>query len=157
MNNNFLKALEFTLTWEVGPKGSKRWDTGGYTNDPDDPGGETKWGVSKRAHPHLDIKNLTLAEATEIYEAEYWNAAHCDEIEMPKALAVFDTFVNFSYGRAKTLTRGECTWQDIVSRRKDFRGERVKAHPPSAKYLAGWLNRDNDLWKVCKIAEQDNA
>ena len=32
---------------------------GEYSNDPNDPGGETKWGISKRAYPNLDIKNLT--------------------------------------------------------------------------------------------------
>ena len=28
---------------------------GGYVNDPKDPGGETKYGVSKRAYPNEDI------------------------------------------------------------------------------------------------------
>jgi len=45
---------------------------GGYVNDPDDPGGETKYGISKRAHPAVDIKSLTKDEATEIYDCDYW-------------------------------------------------------------------------------------
>ena len=32
---------------------------GGYVNDPDDPGGETNFGVAKRSHPDVDIANLT--------------------------------------------------------------------------------------------------
>ena len=36
---------------------------GGYVNDKDDPGGETNMGISKRAYPDLDIKNLTREEA----------------------------------------------------------------------------------------------
>ena len=36
---------------------------GGYVNDPDDPGGETKYGISKKAYPKIDIKNLTKEEA----------------------------------------------------------------------------------------------
>jgi lysozyme family protein len=32
---------------------------GGYVNDPKDPGGETKYGVSKRAYPDIDIKSNT--------------------------------------------------------------------------------------------------
>ena len=40
---------------------------GGYVNDPDDPGGETKYGISKRSYPALDIKNLTVEQATAIY------------------------------------------------------------------------------------------
>ena len=32
---------------------------GGYVNDPKDPGGETNFGIAKRSHPDVDIKNLT--------------------------------------------------------------------------------------------------
>ena len=39
---------------------------GGYVNDPKDPGGETNFGISKRAFPDLDIKNLTEEDAIEI-------------------------------------------------------------------------------------------
>ena len=31
---------------------------GGYVNDPKDPGGETNFGIAKRSHPDVDIKNL---------------------------------------------------------------------------------------------------
>jgi len=44
---------------------------GGYVNDPNDPGGETKYGISKRAYPTLDIKNLTLDKAVQIYRRDY--------------------------------------------------------------------------------------
>lgn len=44
---------------------------GGYSDDPDDPGGETKWGISKRSYPHLDIKNLTVEDAAEIYKRDF--------------------------------------------------------------------------------------
>jgi len=39
---------------------------GGYVNDHYDPGGETKYGISKRAFPHLDIKNLTKKKALRV-------------------------------------------------------------------------------------------
>jgi lysozyme family protein len=44
---------------------------GGYVNNPSDKGGETKFGISKKAFPHLDIKNLTLDQARAIYEQKY--------------------------------------------------------------------------------------
>ncbi len=47
-------------------------DEGGYVNDPSDPGGETKYGISKRAYPDLDIKSLTVAQAEQIYERDFW-------------------------------------------------------------------------------------
>ena len=40
---------------------------GGYVNDRNDPGGETNMGISKRAYPDLDIKNLTQDDAAEIF------------------------------------------------------------------------------------------
>ena len=53
---------------------------GGYTLDPKDPGGETNWGISKRAYPSIDIKNLTREGAKEIYKRDYWDRAQCDKI-----------------------------------------------------------------------------
>ena len=47
-------------------------EEGGYVNHAKDPGGETKYGISKRAYPHLDINNLTLDEAEAIYRLDYW-------------------------------------------------------------------------------------
>src|SRR3990167_2821806 len=46
---------------------------GGYTNDPNDPGGETNWGISKRSYPDLDIKALTRDEAKVIYKRDFWD------------------------------------------------------------------------------------
>ena len=46
---------------------------GGLTNDSEDAGGLTKYGISQAAYPHLDIANLTVAEALNIYETDYWN------------------------------------------------------------------------------------
>jgi lysozyme family protein len=47
-------------------------DEGGYSNDPDDPGGETKYGISKAAYPNVDIKNLTKDQAKAIYWKDWW-------------------------------------------------------------------------------------
>ena len=53
---------------------------GGYVNDPNDPGGETHYGISKTYHPDVDIKKLTLQEAMEIYRNEYWLRPGFDKI-----------------------------------------------------------------------------
>lgn len=46
---------------------------GAYTPGlPGDPGGETNFGISKRAFPDLDIANLTVEQAEEIYREKYW-------------------------------------------------------------------------------------
>lgn len=45
---------------------------GGYVNHPDDPGGETKFGISKRAYPDVDIASLTVETAKAIYQRDFW-------------------------------------------------------------------------------------
>ena len=53
---------------------------GGYVNDPQDPGGETNWGISKRSYPGEDIKNLTLDQAAAIYRRDYWDMARAGDL-----------------------------------------------------------------------------
>lgn len=53
---------------------------GGYVNDPNDPGGETKWGVSKRSYPDLDIKNLTKDDAKAIFRRDFWDVINGDKV-----------------------------------------------------------------------------
>lgn len=45
---------------------------GGYVCDPRDPGGETKYGISKRSYPSLDIKSLSREMAKAIYLKDFW-------------------------------------------------------------------------------------
>lgn len=78
-------------------------EEGGYANNPTDPGGETKYGISKRAYPSLDIKALTLDTARAIYLADYWMPAHCDDIPWPLDAYVFDAAVNQGVNTAISL------------------------------------------------------
>jgi lysozyme family protein len=73
---------------------------GGYVNHPSDPGGETNFGISKRAYPEVDIANLTEEEAAEIYRADYWNKIKGDLLPVPVAILVFDWAVNSGVSRA---------------------------------------------------------
>jgi lysozyme family protein len=77
---------------------------GGYVNHPDDPGGETKYGISKRTYPYLDIKHLTMDQARQIYFVDFWLKAKCEQIENePMAEKFFDACVNTGIGQAVTL------------------------------------------------------
>ncbi len=67
---------------------------GGYVNNSADPGGETKWGISKRSYPHLDIKNLSREDAKKIYLKDFWNRIHGEEIYDGIAFQTFDLAVN---------------------------------------------------------------
>lgn len=80
---SFETAFSFTLGHE-----------GGYVNDSHDPGGETKYGISKRSYPAVDIKSLTLEQAKAIYQRDYWQAASCERMPPKIAIAVFDSAVH---------------------------------------------------------------
>ena len=73
---------------------------GGYVNDSRDPGGETNWGVSKRAFPDVDIRRLTRDGAKAIYRSHYWTPIHADLLPAALAFQAFDVAVNHGVGRA---------------------------------------------------------
>ena len=53
-------------------------DEGIYSNDSYDPGGETKYGISHRSYPEIDIQSLTLQEAKDIYKKDFWDSLKLD-------------------------------------------------------------------------------
>jgi lysozyme family protein len=67
---------------------------GGYVNNPKDPGGETRWGISKRAYPSVDIRALTRDDAIAIYYRDYWLPIQCDALPFAVAVVLFDIHVN---------------------------------------------------------------
>lgn len=73
----------------------------GYVFDPVDLGGETKWGISKRAYPGLNIKALTLEDAKQIYWKDFWNRLLLAQItDDDIATEIFEQAVNFGQTRA---------------------------------------------------------
>ncbi len=67
---------------------------GGYVNDPDDPGGETQWGISKRSYPMLDIRTLTRDSAIAIYRRDFWERISADQLPVMLQFLVLDFAVN---------------------------------------------------------------
>ena len=72
---------------------------GGYVNDPSDPGGETKYGISKRSYPSEDIPNLTLERAKYIYHVDFWGPCGADSLPDLLKFEMFDLAVNTSAPR----------------------------------------------------------
>ena len=79
-------AIRRTLQWE-----------GGYSNDPDDPGGETNWGISTRANPGVDVADLIEEQAIDIYRTKYWLDIYDDIIAETIGAKVFDMGVNMGH------------------------------------------------------------
>ena len=158
-SEEFEKAVIHVLNFE-----------GGYINNPLDKGGETKYGISKRAYPTLDIKNLTKETATEIYYRDYWLASSCDRMEYNVALIVFDMSVNHGVSRSikilqkvlKVTEDGIIGMQTLGALRTDtqFPMDILKERThfylslPSVQlkeFGRGWLNRVFDLLNLIYI------
>ena len=81
---------------------------GGYVNHPSDPGGETKYGISKRAYPDVDIAGLTEEDAEEIYRDDYWCRIKGDDLPAGVACVVMDYAVNSGISRASKALQAAC-------------------------------------------------
>lgn len=66
---------------------------GGYVFDPNDPGGETKFGISKRSYPWVNIRDMDIDTAKAIYRRDFW-APLGDEAHPAIKFAAFDFAVN---------------------------------------------------------------
>jgi lysozyme family protein len=135
MDENFEKAIKFVLRWE-----------GGLTEDKNDPGGLTKYGISQKSYPYLNIRELTLEKAKQIYYENYWKKADCDILDFPMNLICFDTAVNLGVSRAKNFNLVNEGWQDYLFLRLEYY-TKLK----NFKYYGkGWCNRIVDLYNLIR-------
>lgn len=90
---SFDVAMEVVLQWE-----------GGLSNDPDDRGGLTNYGISSRVHPGVDVENLTLERAKEIYWRLYWLPIQGEQfVSHNLATAIMVAAVNVGVARATRM------------------------------------------------------
>jgi len=121
---------------------------GGYVNDPHDPGGATKYGITQRTYNAYrkksnlnlkEVKYLQEDEAEEIYYKEYWVESGAENFNDPRmSLAVFDGEVNHGHSANKKfieLSKGR--FNDYLNIRIDS----YKKDPNAKRYVKGWLNR----------------
>ena len=94
---SFSKVIEMVLEHE-----------GGYVNHPSDPGGETKYGISKRAYPDVDIAELTKDDAADLYKRDYWDRIKGDDLPVGVACVVMDYAVNSGISRASKALQSVC-------------------------------------------------
>ena len=137
MDKEFEEAIKFTLKIE-----------GGYSNDPNDPGGETNYGISKRSYPNEDIKSMTPERAKKIYYENYWLKAGCDKLPAPWNLMVLDAAVHHGVSRAKQFYNDstDWDWEDFLLRRIEFMTKCKKAN----LYMWGWARRVVCLYNIIK-------
>ena len=135
MRVNFDRAFDLTVGLE-----------GTYSNDPDDPGKETKYGISKRWNPQYDIKHLTLEQAKLIYLNAYWKPAGCDSLSYPIDILTFDRSVLYGVSDAEKWAEEANSWDDIL-----FCSLQHIVDHWNPKYAKGWINRILKLWAVFNV------
>ena len=142
---------------------------GGYVNDPKDLGGETKYGITKRFYPDVDIKNLTVEQAKEIYKKDYWDRNRVESLPQNLWHIYFDMCVNMGKRTAvKVLQRAAVNkGKDIevdgglgpmtIGALKGVELDRVRAYrvkfyvdlitdkPEQEKFFLGWFRRATEV------------
>jgi lysozyme family protein len=158
-DERFEHAVSFVLSHE-----------GGYSDDADDDGGETKFGISKRSYPDIDINALTVEQAKAIYKRDFWEPQLYKDIkDVNLATKVFDLAVNMGSNWAHRLVQRalRATGQDILedgilgpmtlaainkadltdllaalkSEAAGYYRTLAATKPKRAKFLKGWLKR----------------
>lgn len=154
---SFERAIAFVLEHE-----------GGYVDNPDDRGGRTKFGISARAYPDVDIRNLTVSDAMDIYAEDYWRPIKGDKLPMGVDVVVLDYAVHSGVRHAvQALQRavgarpdgviGPGTLSLVAHRRPrelalelarfrlNLLVRLVKQNPSQLVFLEGWMSRLFDL------------
>lgn len=137
---------------------------GDMSDNPHDPGGLTKFGISKKAFPNVDIANITLAQAKEIYRHYYWDMCSCEKLPPWARLLVFDCAVNQGATRAiifiqrSTSTPNDgiigpitlaaikaMSPEEFISTYAKYRHAAYKSNPNWRHFGAGWSARLLDM------------
>ncbi len=164
----FQHALNFTHPHESGTN-----------TDPVDRGGITKYGISEKQYPNVDIFNLTLEDANAIYIRDYWLFNSCDKVKPNLDVVLFDTSVNCGQSSAAqwlqwslkilkedvivdgiigSITLEKVAGQDtkllidgIIAHRLERYNYLIKRYPQQIKYIRGWIKRASDLLKYAML------
>lgn len=147
---------------------------GGYVNDPDDPGGPTKYGIAYNSNEEEynrlgifrnTVAQLTLDQAREIYFWKYWLAVNAHLIrDIDLQYIHFDAAVNHGVGAALSMIRAlkpnpfhyegngknAALFSDFFLDYLILRAKRYVTDRNRKKYLEGWINR---LIHVHDVAE----
>ena len=139
---------------------------GGLVDNPNDPGGITNFGISKRSYPEVDIYNLTKEKAKEIYERDFWHPLNLYMIDNANiCLELFDFAVNAGPSRSVKMaqklagTKEDGQLGGITAKAiNEFEGDFVKVFKHARiiyyeslarnnhnlkMFLNGWINRVN--------------
>lgn len=135
MRENFNKSFDFLMKLE-----------GYISDDKNDIGGYTKYGISQKYHPYVNVPQLTLEQAKKIYLDEYWILAECDELGYPFDMCLFIQSVNLGVSRACKFLGDSNGLLDFFMKNLQHYATRPKVQRDV--FLTGWCNRLIKLWEA---------
>lgn len=143
---NFQDIIPLILKSEGGSK---------IVRDQHDLGGLTKYGISKRAHPTVDIENLTEKGAIIIYKKRYWDAIDADNLpEGIRYMAMDCAVLQGEYFSKKEIKEiCQISVLEPVGQLIKFRDDRIlrlQKNPKFYRFGNGWINRVEFVTNVCK-------
>ena len=143
---------------------------GGYIDDPTDRGGETKYGISKRAYPDENIKELTVERAKELYKRDYWDRFRVSDLPDRLRHIYVDMCINMGGGRAIKILQEACNSKNaekidvdggigpatikaasnvepfrLRAYRVMFYAELVMKKPDQERFWVGWFRRSCEV------------
>ena len=155
MQGNFKECLDLVLKSE-----------GGWVNNPNDPGGETNLGVTKRVweeyvgHPVKTLKDLTKDDVAPLYEQRYWRPCYGEVLPRGLDFLCFSFGVNAGCGRSVKLLQQslglvsdgvigprvmqrlrESNIADVIKGFSESRREYYKSLKTFPIFGRGWLSR----------------
>jgi hypothetical protein len=117
---------------------------GGYTIDVD--GAPVNMGINGKANPGVDIKNLTKAQAYDIYKKKYWDKSGAANLPPALAAVHMDTYYIGPAGAKRILKESGGDVNKYFQLRREWMAEMVRRDPAKfGKVEKGWKNRTNDL------------
>jgi len=133
---------------------------GGLVSNPADPGGLTRYGISQRSYPDVDIRNLTEADARAIYQRDFWNVLGADQYDGAIGFQLFDIAVNSGVRNAARMlqravgavddgvvgpkTRAAVAAMPVPAVLLKLNAERIEFYTGNQNWLTfgkGWSNR----------------
>ncbi len=155
---DFKIAVQKTLTHE-----------GGYVNNPHDSGGPTKFGITQKDMPGVNITNITADMAAAYYREHYWKDLYAQITDQLLGEKLFDMGVLFGVGTAVKMLQISMTHeigmvsdgafgpntlaavnQSTVPLLPGYRTTLIQhcvnivnVHPEDGVFVQGWVNRIN--------------
>lgn len=138
VQSDFNGTMDFIFSHEGGYKAHD-----GNTTNP------VNFGINQKAHPEVNVKNLTKDQATQIYKKQYWEAIGGDKLAPDVALMAMDAAVNQGVDFAKKIIKdADGDVNAMAQMRRDKYDALVKANPSLyGSNAKGWANRVNDAEK----------